>query len=513
MNGKEIRVINATAGAGKTTRIRKELDFWCSAMEKGYLSSLYLVYTKHNKNDAVEKLRGILNEKHILTLHSLCYRALKLTLGNELQIAELEIDKFNKIYKRMLTAKEYNTIKTIDDYMLSTYNYIRSKNVEITDVDKYKFILKRKNISIERFKKFVSDWELFKRNNAFLDFHELLREVKVEDFIRLFTYQPESNKEENTFKYVINLFIDEAQDFSEEMWNVVEKILMAKDILNLVIVGDDEQSIYSFLGAEKSLIYTYPKIIAEKFNYKLRVEETFETRRFGSNILEFAKTFSNKDIQTKKEGGVVKEGNFLDFLSIVRENKDKSYFIVVRHNTQVDEYLNIVKKYGLYPMRIQDFKSVIKFYEIIELFKSIKNLNSLTYKQKTAIYKVYKFDKEIKKENIKDFKELTNNDFVKLYKEYNDKYVDILAEKSQKIKKIINTGYLYPVIIGTAHGTKGLESDIVFVDFKHNYISFSVSFLDNSDEKNLYFVAFTRAREYLIYTKETMENARKLSIL
>ena len=58
---------------------------------------------------------------------------------------------------------------------------------------------------------------------------------------------------------ITTLFLDEAQDTSVSQWRVIEPI--AKACKNIIIVGDEKQSIYSWRGGEKGLFLSLHKIL------------------------------------------------------------------------------------------------------------------------------------------------------------------------------------------------------------------------------------------------------------
>jgi ATP-dependent exoDNAse (exonuclease V) beta subunit len=58
---------------------------------------------------------------------------------------------------------------------------------------------------------------------------------------------------------ITTLFLDEAQDTSVSQWRVIEPI--AKACKNIIIVGDEKQSIYSWRGGEKGLFLSFHKIL------------------------------------------------------------------------------------------------------------------------------------------------------------------------------------------------------------------------------------------------------------
>lgn len=511
---KGIKVKRATAGHGKTRTIANDIDFIASATSSQNYKrlSLYIVYTRANREEAVAKLRKVLDKDLIRTIHSLSYEAIrwKIANGNEefykqimLNIAETKVESFNMEYKYNITIKkEGDTPRTKGDELLSLYYKMRSKDINIDDFFKYSkddFYLK--NIKYSEFEKFVRAWNKWKKEYRYLDFTDLLDKVSVESFRIMFKQPAYSN--------IFNLYIDEAQDLSEKMWNVIDKIIEGSDgqIKNILIVGDEEQCIYRFQGAEPTFFHTYPYYLSQKYGYELKEENSLKSYRCKSSILEFAKRFSNKDIEAVREGGEVIKGEFFDFLKAVKSNNDKSYMLLVRHNIYVKNYIKLIEKYNFVAVSLSQYKSLLRYY------KAIEDIEKLGEKAKASIYFIYKLECKINNEKPVNYQDFTDEKVKEYYKRYKDIELvkSIFAKNNKTLKEIFQKGFLYPIVVATAHSSKGLEADIVFVDMEYTKTAFKSVYEDDTkeSERNLYFVVFTRAKEILIYSQST-ENFFKM---
>lgn len=82
---------------------------------------------------------------------------------------------------------------------------------------------------------------------------------------------------------ITTLFLDEAQDTSVAQWKVIEPI--AKSCKNIIIVGDEKQSIYSWRGGDKGLFLNFSKMLDGK-------EDTLGTNyRSEKKIIDFVNIF------------------------------------------------------------------------------------------------------------------------------------------------------------------------------------------------------------------------------
>ena len=165
-------------------------------------------------------------------------------------LAELKIDtKKGKFPKSNILVEiiglAINTQNTLQDIAESKYPYFLHLMEEITQVA-ILYIKKKKDLSIMDF-----DDLLFNCRSLLLDYPDILKNVA------------------GRFKYVL---VDEYQDTNIIQADIVD--LLASCHRNLMVVGDDSQSIYSFRGANFSNIINFPdrypdcKIFKLETNYR-----------------------------------------------------------------------------------------------------------------------------------------------------------------------------------------------------------------------------------------------------
>ncbi|MCK5534983.1 UvrD-helicase domain-containing protein, partial [bacterium] len=150
----------------------------------------------------------------------------------------------------------------------------RAKN-ELLDWESYQIYAET---SDDRFRETFSDiyklyQEKLKRNNAF-DFADLIMVT-----VLLFKEHPDVlNKYQERFKYIM---VDEYQDTNRAQYSLVK--LLAGKYNNLCVVGDEDQNIYSFRGADIRNILEFEK------DYKnARVIKLEQNYRSTTNILDVA---------------------------------------------------------------------------------------------------------------------------------------------------------------------------------------------------------------------------------
>jgi len=136
----------------------------------------------------------------------------------------------------------------------------------------------------------------YKAKNNLVDYDDLLLYLK--DF--LFELSPAAKSFLSGIKFVM---VDEYQDTNKLQAEVVQSLSQLNN--NVMVVGDDSQSIYSFRGANFKNIMEFPKLFKDVKIIKL--EENFrstqEILNFANKINELAAEKYTKFLFSKKEGG------------------------------------------------------------------------------------------------------------------------------------------------------------------------------------------------------------------
>ena len=128
----------------------------------------------------------------------------------------------------------------------------------------------------------------YKRENSVLDYDDLLLYVKL----LLENNEDLRKRLSNEYKYIM---VDEYQDTNTLQADVIK--LLASEHNNIMAVGDDAQSIYSFRGANYRNILDFPKLF--KNTKIIKLEQNY---RSTQNILKFTNTIIDraKEKYTKK---------------------------------------------------------------------------------------------------------------------------------------------------------------------------------------------------------------------
>lgn len=347
--------------------------------------------------------------------------------------------------------------------------------------------------------------------------------------------------------------IDEYQDINFAQYNLI-RLLASNTKSNICVIGDPDQAIYGFRGADVKFIKQF------KLDYpEAKIFELEKSYRCSDNILsasrqilseENKKIFYLKGIEEgvkisieecnseKSEaefiarkieeliGGIgffsmdsgLSDGNKLDETGGLSDTA-----ILCRTSRQFGIIENSLKEHSI-PYQIigedvfyneKPFSSIIdilkltiqpdnNFLKLSVSQKIIKNIELVKYSEFLEKNKLVNFIKFVSEKNFNDEIDNQKDNFVRLLslaKEFDEQPIEFLKfiDTSQSVdtyKKNIDS-----VVIMTMHSAKGLEFNSVFITGCSNkIIPFSLYKnyeVDIDEEKRLLYVAMTRAKKYL----------------
>lgn len=288
-------LILAGAGSGKTGVITHRIVHLIKQGIPPY-NILAVTFTNKAAKEMKERVTGMLNEnpKHLVlsTFHAFAMRILR---G---EITRLGYKKNFTIYgtsdqKSLLRSimKEVRVdINSFDEGLFLWY-IDQWKNRLITPSE----IVPKEKVE-EWAKKVYELYNTYLKGYNALDFNDLISLV-----ITLFEEHPDVlEKYQERFRYIM---VDEYQDTNPAQYRLIS--LLAQKYRNLVVVGDDDQSIYAFRGADIRIILSFEEDYPEA--KVIRLEENY---RSTSAILNTANALianngarREKTLFTQMEGG------------------------------------------------------------------------------------------------------------------------------------------------------------------------------------------------------------------
>lgn len=323
-------LVLAGAGSGKTKVLTSRIAY---LIEKGISPYNILAITFTNKAAAEMKSRVIkmigrdADNMQISTFHSFGLKLIRenhqlLDLDNNFAIFDTE-DSLTAI-KRVLRKLNIDSTKFTPK---SFRNKISSLKNDLVSSSSYKKYAKDEfeQMVVEVYKEYENE---LKNDNA-VDFDDLLLLP-----IRLFNENKNIlEKYQERFKYIL---IDEYQDTNEAQYNLTK--LLASRYQNICVVGDSDQAIYGFRGANFKNILNFEK------DYKLCQKVILKKNyRSTKNILDLANSvIKNNKLRHPKELESVKGDGELITYYRAKNGHDEIDYIAneinkLKNNVSLDE--------------------------------------------------------------------------------------------------------------------------------------------------------------------------------
>ena len=270
-------LILAGAGSGKTRVLTHRIAYLIE--EKGVNPWNILAITFTNKaaeemRQRVDSLVGIGAESiWVSTFHSMCVRILRRyidRLGYDNRFTIYDTDDQKTLMKEVCRKTDIDTKRFKERMLLSVIS--SAKNQMILPEE---FELNAGGDFVQlKIAKVYKEYEAQMRANNALDFDDLL--VKT---VQLLETQPDVRENyQERFRYIM---VDEYQDTNTVQFRLVS--LLAGKYRNLCVVGDDDQSIYKFRGANIRNILDFEKEFSDAKVIKLE-----QNYRSVGNVLEVA---------------------------------------------------------------------------------------------------------------------------------------------------------------------------------------------------------------------------------
>ena len=377
-------LILAGAGSGKTRVLTTRIGYLME--EKGVKAENILAITFTNKaaNEMRERVDETLQgtdtkEMWITTFHSCCVRILRKSINkigyNRSFVIYDSPDQVTLIKDCM---RELNiSDKAFDPKaILSAISGAKDK---LYSPKKY-LALNEGDISKTKIGEIYALYQDRLKRNSALDFDDLIMKT-----VELFKEHPDVlDYYRNKFRYIM---VDEYQDTSKAQYELIK--LLAKQHQNICVVGDDDQSIYGWRGADIRNIleferdYDNVKIVKLEQNYRSTQVILDAANHVIANNIERKR---KKLWSDKKEGQLIKiqlaeneieEGDFIvNTISYMKRYEDREYkdfAVLYRANAQARSVEDALNRHGI-PYNIY---GGIKFYERKEIKDIIAYLRVL----------------------------------------------------------------------------------------------------------------------------------------
>lgn len=466
-------LVEAYAGSAKTFTAIESLKYAPEDKKK--------IFTAFNSHIRDELKTKVPSDVKVQTLHGIGYGGI-IRKYKDVEFEEFKIDRIiNKKRKKWYLENEFNSEEDIKDYLKNIKKIVDLCRVTVTTKKSYvPFLCEKYGI------KYSSDKDI---KRVFMILEECMNDVHHVDYTDM-VFLPAIDKKIFLIPYDI-VYVDEIQDLNKAQQLMLNKIVKkdrktGKQIGRLILIGDINQSIYSFAGVNDKTFDWYREIPNTKH---LTLSTTF---RCGKKIVKHAQEYvpNIKPLDSAIDG-VVREGDVINEAT----NGD---FVLCRTT------IPLVKLFFYFLLK--EKKAIIRGTDIgvslIDMIGNAKtidelktNLNNVldNYKNKLLSKGIINVDEDSTYVALED--KITTILFIsRLSKDINDLKLKIESIFSDELEGIV---------LSTVHKSKGLEADRVFI-VRPDLLPMKKGkkAWEFQQEKNLKYVAITRAKKELIYDNE-----------
>lgn len=335
-------LILAGAGSGKTRTITYRIAHMIN--EKGISPYKILAVTFTNKaaKEMKERVESLIGEDAhkamISTFHSFGVRLLRVygeKLGYNANFTIYDTDDQKRVVRNILKALVVKDKNLTEGIIVSTISKLKEDGVGPDQYEKENMFMPNYKIIAECYRRY----NVYLKENNGMDFSDILVNL-----LKILEIPEILEKLQEKFKYIM---VDEYQDTNNIQYQIITKI--AKKYRNICVVGDENQSIYGFRGANIKNILDFEKEYNDALVVKL--EENYRSTsailKAANEVIKNNKTSKDKKLWTKKtEGELItikecpdgrEEVNFVIEEIIKNRNKGKKYrdfTILYRTNAQ-----------------------------------------------------------------------------------------------------------------------------------------------------------------------------------
>ena len=312
-------LVIAGAGSGKTRVLTHRIAYLIAEQNVKPWNIIAITFTNKAAREMKSRIENIVgtecaNDIWIGTFHSMCVRILRreiTKIGYNSDFVIFDTSDVRTLIKECI--KELNLDDKVYSDRYLAYEFSKAKNEMIT-VERFANMY----ASDTRMSTVARAYHLYQsklvKNNA-LDFDDIINNT-----IKIFEENPEVLKVyQNKFQYIL---VDEYQDTNKAQDRLI--MLLGEQHHNVFVVGDDQQSIYKFRGADITNILNFEKRFSNTKVIKLE-----QNYRSTESILKVA-----NEVIKKNQGNVKKK--------LWTENEDGTKPTLYQANDEYDEANYIV---------------------------------------------------------------------------------------------------------------------------------------------------------------------------
>jgi DNA helicase-2/ATP-dependent DNA helicase PcrA len=533
-------------GTGKTTKmlnlLEYELDRGIEANQIVFLS-FTRVAIEEARRRALAKFPDLSEDDLIYfrTMHSMAYRVLglkhdRVAMGEPLfEFGQKSGYAFEKATKftdpdDIMFGDGAGSDISLGSYLLSIWDYIRHNLWSLEEgIKRYPQMIYHPAMLSSRsdlvFKDFVKQYETWKQNNGFLDFTDFLKRVME-------YHQP-------LWPPVRVIFSDETQDLSPLQWEVLKLWSESTDDepIRLYLSADDDQAIFSFMGAVPDLFLKYPgaeQVLPKSWRLSRAVWE------YSQRMIQRNRNRRAKEFRYHSEGGSVERISWLgkcfpEFNQVASGSSNESWFILARNRFVLDKvaqqleekFIPYVNKRGWSPfeskrlvracevaVRLQSGEAPVTLTELNHLIKDYVESQRLLSDGSKQVMVIRGGKKKLEESasanpnfTISRFEALGFGITSDFFEQLDHSPLSIVKFKSEAQRNYLTGSFsnfgptifrsAQQLVLSTCHGVKGEEADNVVLLSDVSSSCFKNIQTDPEGERRVFYVGATRARQNL----------------
>ncbi|MCR5187043.1 MAG: ATP-dependent helicase, partial [Clostridia bacterium] len=580
-------LVIACPGSGKTSTMLERINYMIHELNINPSQILMVAYNKKIRKEMQERFKDEYKNSDkvsFMTIHAFSYYLINKYYKKKFEVLEEEEQK-SIIMQIVVDLKLQGSKKDYVEMILNDIAKLKNNLIELSNF-KNSGSLKK-----EQFENIYHRYEDEIESRNKLDFEDML--IYANDL--LMNNEKARNEIQNTYKYII---VDEFQDINLVQKEIIYQICGKNG--NIAVVGDDDQSIYGFRGANPDIMLSFEKEFPNCKTIKLdtnfrsnseivtisenlikknekRYDKKFISSRGKGAFIKFL-SYTNREMELEKliagikhdlsekidenqiavlyrnnyQGSKVasllsqeninfktndkfqtmfesmifkdivsfynmahqcgskddlrktlnKPNRFLQFKHLLDNGLDKDYMISVINEQNIEQWQknNAIKNLDDYFRLLNRIKSTNKPMDIIGII-----ISDGKYKEFLK-YHAESFDK--------DYDELINmlKDILK-FSSNNDTWDDFLnnveiENKKMKESQENKTG----VTLSTMHSSKGLQWEVVYIIDCIDLVYPNEKNNDLEEERRLFYVGMTRAKNKLVLMKYLFDNSTERAI-
>ena len=310
-------LVIAGAGSGKTKVLTYKIAHLIDNCGVKPWNILAITFTNKAANEMKERVQSLIgdaiNDIWLGTFHSICVKILRKfidRLGYDLSFAIFDTADQKTLVKKCLKELDIDSKIFTEKSIINEISNAKNMMVKLDD-----YLLRNKgDYRKEKIGKVYSLYQRKLKENNAVDFDDIINltiDLLIENDDILEYYS-------DKFKYIL---VDEYQDTNKSQFKLVS--ILAKKNMNIMVVGDNDQGIYSFRGADISNILNFEKDFAGTKIVKLE-----QNYRCTGNILKVAnEVIKNNTTKYDKKLWTENDDGEVPFIYTGKDEYDEASFV------------------------------------------------------------------------------------------------------------------------------------------------------------------------------------------